>query len=176
MKLLMAGILMCIGTAQADEPLQSRVLLGGKVTMLAPRGLVLMSDADKSEKYPGQNAPAYVLTNEDWSVNIAFDHKQIPMESTEVGELEQPIRQQMAGAKINSSGMRKINGSDFLVIDADVTMPDDLKVHNLIAMTSLDGRMLVISYNCVLDFDSNCGAIGPRLIESIVLKPKAAAK
>jgi hypothetical protein len=175
MKLMVSGILLCIGVAQAAGPLQLRTLLDGKVAMSVPSGLGLMSDADKSERYPGRNAPAYVLTNEDWSVNIAFDHKQVPMKPAEVGELEGPMRQQLAGAKINSSGVRKINGADFLVIDADITRPD-ATIHNLMAITSLEGRMLVISYNCLLNLDVTCGAIGPRLIESIVLKPRATAK
>jgi len=174
--LLTALMLVSVAVAQAAEPLQSRVLLDGKVTMLVPNGLALMSDADKRERYPGRNAPAYVLTNDDWSVNIAFDHKQLSMKPTEVGELEGPMRQQLAGAKINASGVRKINGADFLVIDADVNMADDAKLHNLIAVTSLEGRMLVISYNCLLNFDAACGAIGPQLVGSIVLKPQAIAK
>lgn len=143
--------------------------------MLVPPGLIMMSDADKREKYPGEHAPAYVLTNEDWSVNIAFDHKKIPMKPGEAGELEAPLRKQMAGAKINGSGVRKLNGVEFLVIDADIR-PDDLTVHNLIAVTSLEGRMLVISYNCILDIDPKCGALGPQLIESIVLTPNATKK
>ena len=52
-------------------------------------------------------------------------------------------------------------------IDADIRR-DDLTVHNLIAVTSIEGR--------VLDFDPKCGALGPKLIESIVLTPGATAK
>jgi hypothetical protein len=151
-------------------------LLDGKIAMLVPQELTFMSDADKRERYPGRNAPAYVLTNDDWSVNVAFDLKQVPMKPTEVGELEQPMLQQLSGAKVNSSGVRKINGIDFLVIDADMDMPDAAKLHNLITVTSLEGRMLVISYNCLLNFDPACKAIGPKMIESIILKPKAPAK
>lgn len=173
--LLIAGVFMSVGVAQAEEPLQPRSLLGGKVTMLVPSGLTMMSDADKKERYPGRNAPAYVLTNGDWSVNVAFDHKQITMKPDEVGELEGPMRQQLAGTKINAIGVKKLNGVDFLVIDTDMNQPEAV-VHNVIAMGSLEGRMLVISYNCLLNLDKVCGAVGPKLIESIKLKPQPAAK
>ena len=172
--LLVCG-LGALSGAQAADPLQSRTLLDGKVTMLVPGGLAPMSDADKKERYPGRNAPAYVLTNDDWSVNIAFDLKQIAMKPEEVAELEAPMRQQLSAAKINAIGVRKLNGADFLVIDADMTTPD-ATIHNLIAMGSLDGRMLVISYNCLLNQDPACGAIGPKLIGSILTKPAVAAK
>jgi hypothetical protein len=173
---LAAGVMVSMPMAQATEPLQSRLLLDGKVTMLVPQNLKFMSDADKRERYPGRNAPAYVLTNEDWSVNLAFDLKQVPMKPAEVGELEKPMLKQLSGAKINSSAVRKINGVDFLVIDADMDMPDDARLHNLITVTSLEGRMLVISYNCLLNFDPACASIGPKMMQSIVLKPKVPAK
>lgn len=173
---LAVGIALGMATAQAAEPLQSRVLLDGKVTMLVPAGLQPMSDAARKERYPGRNAPAYVLTNADSSVNIAFDHKQMPIEPSRIGELEAPIRQQMSSSKINSTGVRKINGADILVIDVDVDLPDGGKLHNLLTMTSYEGRLLAITYNCLLDHDPACAAIGPKMIESIKLKPVAAAK
>ena len=58
------------------------------------------------------------------------------------------MRQQFASAKLNSTGMRSINGHDFLVIDVDVPLPDGTN-HNHMAITSFEGRMLIISYNCM---------------------------
>jgi hypothetical protein len=170
--LLTAFLTIAPAISGANESLKPWNLLGGKVTMLVLPGLTLMSEADKREKYPGDNAPAYVLTNEDWSTNIAFDHKKLSMKPGEVHELEQPMRKHMSNAKINWRGVRKLNGIEFLLIDADVRL-EDATVHNLIAVTSPEGRMLVISYNCILDFDPKCGVKGPPLINSIVLNPGA---
>jgi hypothetical protein len=173
---LAAAVALGMGAAQAAEPLQSRELLDGKVTMLVPAGLQPMSDAAKKERYPGRNAPAYVLTNADSSVNVAFDHKQMPIEPGRIGDLEAPIRQQMSSSRINSTGVRRINGADILVIDVDVDLPDGGKLHNLLTMTSYQGRLLAITYNCLLDHDPGCAALGPKMIESIRLRPVAAAK
>jgi hypothetical protein len=172
--LLLAGFL---AAATAADTLQPRDLLGGKVNLLVPSSLQPMSDAARLEKYPGKNAPAYVLTNADTTVNVAFDHKQIPFEPAQIVGLEEPMRQRMSStAKLNSIGMKKINGADILVIDFDMALPDGGQVHNHMAMTSFEGRMLVISYNCLLNLDSKCAALGPGIIESIKLKPAAAAK
>ncbi len=173
--LLVVALCWAAAPAHADDQLKPWNLLGGRVQMLAPHGMTLMSDADRLEKYNRPEPPANVLTSEDWLVNITFDLKKIPMKPEEVRENVNIMRQAFPGSKINSSGVRKLNGVEFVVLDVDTTLPDGI-VHMLIAMTSLDDRMLMISYNCFLDEDPNCGAIGPRLIESIVLKSKAPAK
>jgi hypothetical protein len=116
-----------------------------------------------------------VLSTEDWLVNITFDLKKIPLKPQEVRENEKPMRQTFSRSKINSSSVRKINGVEFVILNVDIAA-GDATVHNLMAMTSLDDRMLLISYNCVLDVDPACGEIGPRIIESIVLKPSAPAQ
>lgn len=177
MRIALLSILLCsaLPPAHADAQLKPWVLLGGRVTMLVPQGMALMSDSDKAEKYTNPEPPAYVLSTEDWLVNITFDLKKIPMKPAEVRENEQMLRQAFPGAKINSSGVKKLNGADFVVVDLDADVPDGT-VHMLVAMTSLENRMLLISYNCMLDVDPACGEIGPRLIESIVLKPRTPAK
>ncbi len=125
------------------------------------------------QKYPGANAPSVVLTDETTTVNLAFDHKPMAITADQLPELEAPMRQQFAGAKLNSSGMRSINGHDFLVFDFDVQLTDGPN-HNHMAITSLDGRMLIISYNCMPSRDGNCAAVGSRVIESIRMKGKPA--
>jgi hypothetical protein len=164
-----------LSPAHADDQLKPWVLLGGRVTMLVPQGMALMSESDKAEKYTNPEPPAYVLSTEDWLVNITFDLKKIPLKPQEVRENEKPMRQTFSRSKINSSSVRKINGVEFVILNVDIAA-GDATVHNLMAMTSLDDRMLLISYNCVLDVDPACGEIGPRIIESIVLKPSAPAQ
>jgi hypothetical protein len=89
----------------------------------------------------------------------------------QIKELESSMRQQFASAKLNASGMRSINGQDFLVFDFDVQLPDGTN-HNQLAITSFEGRMLIISYNCMLSRDADCGALGNRVIDSIRLNGK----
>ena len=162
---------LAIGNGQ----LQPRKLLDGKITMRVPNGFNFLTESAKREKYPGANAPAYVLSNFDGTINIAFDHKQIAMKPEEVRKLEQPMRAQFSSAKINSAGVRKLNGVEFLIFDIETPGPDGA-IRNVMAFTSLESRMLVVSYNCLPSRDAKCGELGARLIESIVLAPKPAAK
>jgi hypothetical protein len=173
MKRLALAFLIAAGPAAAEEALESRSLMEGKVTIQVPASFTPMSDEHRKLKYPGANAPALVLTDESSTVNIAIDQKPMAIAPNQIKELEAPMRQQFASAKLNSSGMRSINGNDFLVIDVDVPLTDGTN-HNHIAITSLEGRMLIISYNCMLSRDANCGALGNRVIESIRLNAKPA--
>ena len=155
--------------AIADEKLESRTLLDGKITMLVPAGYAPLSDEYRQAKYPGGNAPAFVLTDESTTVNIAMDHKPNAIAPEQIKLLEEPMRQQFASAKINAAGMRAINGREFLVFDLDVELPDGPN-HNLLAITSLECRMLIVSYNCMPARQANCADLGNRVIESVQVK------
>jgi hypothetical protein len=163
------SMLLSARTYGADQ-LQSRKLLDGKVTMLIPTGFGFLAESKKREKYPGANAPAHVLSNLDGTVNIAFDHKRAAMKAEEVSKLEDPMRAQFSGLKIHSGGVRKLNGVEFLVFDMETPAPDG-NIRNVMAFTSLEGRLLVVSYNCQPSRDLECGALGNKLIDSIVLAP-----
>jgi hypothetical protein len=124
----------------------------------------------KREKYPGANAPAYVLSNPDGTVNIVFDQKRVALKPEEISKLEDPMRAQFSGLKINSGGVRELNGVEFLVFDMETPGPEG-NIRNVMAFTSLEGRLLAVSYNCQPSRDPECGALGNKLIESIVLAP-----
>ena len=171
MKRLTLALLIVIGPAAAEVALEARSLLDGKVTVQVPAGFTVMSDEHRKIKYPGANAPSLVLTDASTTVNLALDHKPMAIAPNQIKELEAPMRQQFASAKLNASGMRSINGRDFLVFDFDVQLPDGTN-HNHLAITSFEGRMLIISYNCMLTRDADCGALGNRVIESIRLSGK----
>jgi hypothetical protein len=156
--------------AYCADQLQSRKLLDGKVTMLIPSGFGFLSESKKREKYPGANAPAYVLSNLDGTVNIAFDHKKVAMKPEEVSKLEDPMRAQFSALKVHSGGIRKLNGVEFLVFDMETPGPEGA-IRNVMAFASLEGRLLAVSYNCLPSRNPDCGKLGHRLIESIVLAP-----
>jgi hypothetical protein len=169
-------LIACVSCAvHAADALQQKTLLDGKVTMLVPASFSKLSDEARRIKYPGTNAPSLVLSNFAGDVNIALDHKSVELKPEQLKDLESGFRQQMAGATINASGIRTINGHQFVVFDMD-TPAQDGTIHNLIAMTSHDGRMLVVSYNCSLTKDSACGALGTQLVGSIKLSSKPATQ
>ena len=114
-----------------------------------------------------------MLTDETTTKNIALDHKAMPFPQEQIPALEGPMRQQFASAKINAAGMRTINGHDFLEFAIEVQLADGAN-HNHMVITSLDGRLLIISYNCMPARDATCPSLGARLIDSIRVENKPA--
>jgi hypothetical protein len=161
-------------TAQAAESLASRNLMGGRLTMLVPTSFRLLTDAEKRAKYPGANAPASVLSSADTTVNIAFDHKPIAFKPEDISKLEQDVRAKLAAGALNSAGRKKLGGTDFVVFGTDTDAPDGT-ISNLMAFASVDDRLFVVSYNCLVSRDPACGDLGKKLIDSIVVNPKPAA-
>ena len=163
-----------VGAAFADEELKSRTLLDGQVTMLVPASFTVMSDADRRLKYPGTNRPAQVLTDATTTVNIALGVQQMEMKPGDLENFLAAARHNLPerpGVTIHSSGIRTINGRDFMVIVMDTTNTDGV-VQNVMAMTPFAGHALLVSYNCMPSRDAGCGALGNRLIESIEVSEK----
>ena len=167
--LLLLGALVTSTLVGAGEPPQRRALLDGKLTMLVPSEFSLMSDEMRRVKYPGARAPAYVLSNEATTINIAFDQKPVQIKPAELREFEVAVRKGMTGVKFESSGVRKLNGADFVFLVFDSPAIDGT-IRNIMTMTSLEGQLLVVSYNCMEARDPGCGALGRTLMESITLK------
>lgn len=150
----------------AGEKLVVRELLDGKVSMLLPADFTPLPEKYRKLKYPGAHAPTVVMSDESTTVNVALDHKLERLETEHLKELEAEMRQRLKSARFNSAGLRKLSGREFLVMDFD-TAARDGTIRNILAMTSLDHRLLGISYNCMVDRDPDCGKLGTRLIESI---------
>ena len=168
-KMHLAATLLVFGAAVASEEFELRELLDGKITMQLPTEFTTMSDEVRKVKYPGANAPSVVMTDATTTVNVALDHKPVNITPAQVKDLEPALRQQLASARINSGGLQTLNGHEFLVMDFDTPAQDGI-IRNVMAMTSLDDRLLVVSYNCMLNRHPDCGALGTQLIESIRVK------
>jgi hypothetical protein len=102
---LLACALLASGVVAADEALEVRELLDGKIAMQLPAEFTVMSDEMRKVKYPGANAPAVVMTDSTSTVNVAVDHKAVAVKPDQVKDLEPAMRQQLASARINSAAL-----------------------------------------------------------------------
>ncbi len=142
-RLFMLAAVLLAAPTQAAEP-QRRSLLDGRVSMLVPVDFKPMSKDLIGRKYPAGSAPNYVLTSDDTTVNIAYDVKPLDVRPDQMNEVLASLRQQLTYGKLQSSGVRKINGTEFAVMEFDVTVGDG-NIRNVMAMSSLGGKLLAIS-------------------------------
>jgi len=168
--LLPARAAVCAGELALSET----SLLGGRVKMLLPRDFEPLDDQMLRVKYPTGDRPALVYTDKTTEVNVALQHTQYQMSAEKmVEECAEAIVAFKSGFPAWSEWFRSelhpINGRPFLLFELR-TPALDTRVRNIMAVTSLDNRMLVISFNVTRELERQWLAAGNRIIESIVLQ------
>jgi hypothetical protein len=163
-------------TAHAQDTLRfaEHTALGGKVTLQAPAGFGRMTPEALRIKYPGQRPPTEVLSNERGSINIAFGHTQTAATPAQVRELyaaiEQGIKRAHPAARFNRNEVVRRGDREFAVLDF-WTRASDTTVRNIMLVTSVDDRLLVVSFNVTRELEGEWGPIGERIMESIRVLP-----
>lgn len=159
------------GSAQAEE-LRERVALNGRVTLLAPGNFTPLPENLLKSKYPSEWRPSEVLSNESGSVNLAFNHAsgEIPDDVDVLREgLSEPFHKIYAEAEWLRDEVVEVNGRKFVQFEM-ITRSLDGDIHNILYMTPLDGRLLLISFNTTMDEAPRWLEIGRRMLQSIKIR------
>lgn len=170
---IMAAILLLVAfPAIGGVTLAERSLLDDRLTLLVPDSFTQMGGEMLRRKYPSERRPTLVLTNPEGSVNVAVNHTQDALQPSQIAEahasLEQTFRRVYPSAQWNRSEVVSLGGREFFVLDLR-TPGMDTEVRNIMAGTSLDGRLLVIAFNCTRELEPEWGEVGRRIVESAKL-------
>jgi len=165
--ILLATILSIFAFVEGLEP---RVILDDKVEVLLPSEFEIMSEDMLTVKYPSGNRPTLVYTNESGTVNLAANHTVNQMTLAQLpgalGAFTQQFEQIYPTAQWYRKEMTKINERDFVVLEL-ITPAVDTEIYNLMFVTSLDGRMLMFSFNCTTDLLGEWKSQGQQIMESV---------
>lgn len=157
---------MTIGTAR----LVPKKLLGGKFEILVPEGFKEMDQAMIQTKYPAENRPNFVLTNDDGTINIAINHTQSRVAPSQLRQLHQQldtsIRQAQPQAQWMFSGFFHHHGREWTHLEF-VSQAVDTKIHNMMLATSADNRMLAVSFNATDELSAEWLPIGREVVNSV---------
>jgi len=128
--------------------------LDGRIEMLAPAGFTLMSDEMARLKYPTANRPSEIITNETGSVNLAFTYSKQLVAPGQLGQMhasmDRMFRTVQKTAEWHSSGLKSINGRQWL--ELDLTMQaSDTRIRNMMYGTSSGGRAALIAFNVTVE-------------------------
>ena len=146
------------GTETAVEDvvvqLRRRTFLDGALSLDVPADFQLMSRSKREQRYAAGQRPSVVLTNADSDVNIAFNLTPNEMEPGQRPDFQRQMaslfRSQVASGDWGGSSGTRINGLDWFTIEMR-TEALETKVWNLIAGTSFDGRLLLVSFNATAE-------------------------
>jgi hypothetical protein len=171
---LWAGLVVAALTAQTSPvTLETRTALDGKLSLLVPKEFTLMSQEMILKKYPRANRPTVVFSNVETTVNVALDHNAFKLSAAELPKAKQVIRGGLEtafpSAKWLRDELKTINGRQFFVLDV-ITPAADTDVRNIMAGTSFEGRLLIITFNVTKALADVWAPIGNTIIESATLK------
>lgn len=172
-RLVLAIALLAPAGAVAAERMQSHTLLDGKVTLLIPADFKQHVD-DPEDAAIAADDPAVAFANADETAVLAVAHDpRMPLKPAMLDTLKSALEVQFTYTKKLYSGIRKINGFDFVVYEAEIPAPDEL-FYMIVAQASYADHMFNVSYQCSSSKDSACAARGKQVVESIRLAPVTA--
>lgn len=131
--------------------IEEKELLGGEIMMRMPAEFTIMDEELAETKYPGEDKPDYIYTNEDTTVNLTFtldDNGQIGNDEVEEVKniLAQQIQRLYPGSKIEDSQMIQAGEKSIGLFSLDVPLIDG-DLYNVMFFMAIKGRLLMGSFN-----------------------------
>lgn len=127
-------------------------IIENKVEAFIPENFALMDEEMIKAKYPQNQGGGVVYTNEIASVDCIFSiNEELELNDSDLPYLKEEMvkmfRQVHYGAKFYEEGLDNFTGKDITFFDFlfDAT---GIKMYTLMAITSLDGKMFLMSFNC----------------------------
>lgn len=144
-------------------------LFSDKLSLLIPDSFDVMSDDMAKLKYPTDHRPTLIYTNEDATVNIAFHHTEDAVTDQEIDEyltlLKQSFTNAYPSAEFYDSDVIKINSKKVGYVEL-LSQAVDTDIYNLIWFTVLDGRLLLMSFNCTEELMDDWEPIAKTIMDS----------
>lgn len=123
-----------------------------KMSIALPKGMVLMPAKMAKFKYPSEDRPQHIYTNEDGSVNFTFSHFELPIEPEET----------LLAVEQFKSVIKKVHPANIFYEIKEETIEKtklswfdfkgyavDNQTYNLIYVTPIDKTVLHGTFNCL---------------------------
>lgn len=150
--------------------LEPRTVVDGKVTLLVPSEFTEMDEEMLSAKYPAERRPTLVYTDETGGVNVAVNHTRDRMPSKELGRfhetMDEMFRNLYPSAEWFESDIEEINGREWFLLDLR-TPGIDTEIRNRLIGTSLDNRLLLVTFNVITGREAEWMGAGSAIVGSV---------
>jgi hypothetical protein len=143
-------------TTIGDVVLKPKAVINGKLSLLVPVEFSEMDEETLKLKYPSERRPSLVYTNEAGTINVAINHTKDPMPQSEIGafhkQMDAMFRNLYPSATWFNSGVIDISGRKWLTLNLR-TPAIDTEIRNIVAGTSMEGRLLLVSFNVTKELE-----------------------
>jgi hypothetical protein len=159
--------------AAKEISLIERMILDGKAFIAVPAAFSLMSDEMRKLKYPNENRPAVVYTDERGAVNVAVNLTALSVSPDQLEATHETVvtnfRNLYPSAAWYESRLFEREGQRFFVIDL-MTPAIDTEVRNMMLGTSCGGRLLVVSFNVMRELAPAWIETGHKILSSLKIR------
>lgn len=147
-------------------------VLDGKVELLLPSEWAPMTAELIAQKYPGKQRPAEVFSDSTTQVNLAFNHTANKITSLQVVAAQESLKRnlgfQMPNAEWLDDGFVDRGPDTWGTLDFR-SQAVDTKIRNSMMVTSLDDRMLIVSFNATAEMEPKWEPVRQAIMDSIRL-------
>ena len=153
----------------SNAQLEYRNALSNKIAIKLPSVFKLMDANTLATKYPANNKPTEVYTNEAATVNIAFKKTEQLLVKQSVFTEAKKMEQQLiktGRVELISSEQIKASGNNIYIFSF-YSNAIDTKVYNVTFIFSLRGKMVVGSFNCTMALQKQWQVTAYEIIRSI---------
>lgn len=142
----------------------------GGILLKIPKDFEIMAAEYVEMKYPLEDRPSLVYTNEDGSINIGYSVKETLLGNDEVEETTKQV------ADIYDDIFESL---DFDIIKKDnynigmlkfISPAVDSKIYNHLMIMSIDGKVVMVSFNCMEEDMDEWKAVGDFILKSVVFE------
>lgn len=130
-----------------------RTLLDEKISVIVPESWTDMTPEIAKLKYPYENRPPVILTDDTAAINFTVNHLPQVLQPDGLvlfGKMMKKFTDRMTKARFLEEGLMEAPNSDLSKSWFDfITKGMDDEIYNLMFFASLQGRVLIISFNCL---------------------------
>lgn len=160
-------------TSQGTVELVNTSVLSDKMEILIPSAFTEMSDEMAKIKYPEEEAPTLIYTNEEGSINVAFSLTENPAKEEElplyVDALKQSLTELVSIETWYSSESLTQNNMTIGKLEF-LTPAADTNVYNLMYLISFEDQLLLCSFNSTEELMEEWKPIAQTIMSSLKMK------
>lgn len=159
-------------TSEGKVVLEEVSLFSDKVEILLPKDFDLMSEELAKLKYPSDRRPTLIYTNEAASTNVTFNYLESKASSDDIDHYKDyfidVFKNMYPSAEWYDDGIIQLDEKNIGYMEV-LTPAIDTEVYNLIFFTDLDGKLLMVTVNCVKEQIDDWKPIAKAIMNSIKL-------
>ena len=130
---------------------EERIFVDNRLAMMIPKAFVPMDIESAKIKYPHEQRPETILTDETDSINIVLSYETDPVQNEEVETVRDTmmgaLRRVNPGVKPRENGVEVISGKNIAYVEYSHPVLDG-KLYNLMYFMELHGNLLIGNFNC----------------------------